>query len=272
MKDNTIFKIFFVFIICIIIISIYYNATETFNNNVLTKPTTTNNIIEIKNKKINNNNKNIIMVYLNELKQNLTKYAVIDIPININNKGKICATWGNYKNSMYNSFKNNCLILNNSNRTCLNDNGGLSSCNNLYRDGYINKISKIDVSNILNTLEQKIIETVLNKNIKLDTKKQELNTLITDIINKRNLESQQLYFIKNNEYNINDKQHNINNVNNKLDNASTTVNINQLNFATFNENKKNIEDSINFYYKCVVGLLITIIIIVVVNILFSNVE
>ncbi len=301
MKNTNNIKIFIIFFICVILIAICYNndnpdtnintLKELFTTNLDTTKTTTTNTIN----KTNNNNivnlvsninlidnvftnisKNIIIDYLTDLTTYLNKYLVIDIPININNKGVICSQWGDYNNGLYNNNNNNCIILNNSNnkiRKCLNDDGVLSSCSNLYNseNNFIDKTNKIDISNLFNKTSQNIINSINNINNNLNKKKLEAETLITNIINKRELEQQQLYFIKYNEYNINDKQHNINDINNKLEDTNTLVNIKQLNFKNFKDTENDTDKNINFYYKCIIGLIIILVIILIINVLCSNV-
>ena len=299
-------KIFIIFFMCVILIAICYNndtpdipdihintLKELFTTNldITTNPTnptnptnttnTSNNIVNLLSN-INlidnvftNISKNIIIDYLTKLTTYLNKYLVIDIPINIDNKGVICAEWGDYNNGLYNNNDNNCIILNNSNniRTCLNNDGVLSSCNNIYNseNNFIDKTSKIDISNLFNTTSQNIINSINNINNNLNNKKLEAETLITNIINKRELEQQQLYFIKYNEYNINDKQHNINDINNKLEDTNTLVNIKQLNFKNFKDTENDNETNISFYKKCIIGMTITLVIILIINFMCSNV-
>ena len=304
-------KIFIIFFMCVILIAICYNndkpaipdihintLKELFTTNptnpanpsnpsnpintINTTNNTSNNIlnllsnINLIDNVFTNISKNIIIDYLNKLTTYLNKYLVIDIPININNKGVICSQWGDYNNGLYNNNDNNCIILNNSNdniRKCLNDNGVLSSCNNIYNseNNFIDKTSKIDISNLFNTTAQNIINSINNINNNLNNKKLEAETLITNIVNKSELEQQQLYFIKYNEYNINDKQHNINDINNKLEDTHTLVNIKQLNFKNFKDTENDTEKSISFYKKCIIGLTIILVIISIINFLCSNV-
>ena len=287
MKDYTFIKIYIIFIICVIMITIYYKTY--FNNNSILHESFVNNksldqipsttpynistlILDID--LTDDALKNIIINYLTELKTNLDKYKSVEIPITINNNGELCTPWGNYNNSIYNNNDNSCIIINKSNniRKCLNNSRMLSSCSKLYSDGVIDNTSKIDISNLLNKTSKKIVKKINDLNIILNTKNSETDTVINNIINKLTQEQQQLYFIKNNENNINDKQHNFNNINNDLLNNHTSANISQMNFSNFKDNDSKNETTISFYYNCMIGLIITIVIIIIINVLISNVS
>ena len=183
----------------------------------------------------------------------LNKYKNIDVPIIINNNN-ICGDWGNYDNSISADSSTN-----------------LVTCSNYYSDESINNLNIINTDNILNTVKTKIY--LDNQNVKNDIKNMSSNIYIVldDLINKRNLENQQISFINYNINNINDKQHLVNESKYVFEQAENDVNINQIEFAKFLQDNRNHDSQFNIYHKITIGIIITIIIMGILNILFSNI-
>ena len=214
---------------------------------------------------------NIIDKNIITLSTILDKYKNIDVPIIVNNNN-ICADWGNYNNGKYKLNTNQCLNIN-GDRACVSGSdlgSGLVTCSNYYSDDYINKLNFIDTNKILNTVKQKI--SVNNSSVNNDIANMSSNIYIVldDLINKRNLENQQLSFIAYNTNNINDKQNLVNESKFKFEKAENDITINQIEFANFLEDNRNHESKFNIYRKITIGIIITIVIMGILNILFSN--
>ena len=98
-----------------------------------------------------------------------------------------------------------------------------------------------------------------------------MTNILTDYISKRNLENQQLYFIKYNEYNLDDKQKMIDKTNKEFEKTENDVNINKIQFQqvadqnTLNDTKKAKYYNYSFY------LIIFIIIVGFLNFMFSKI-
>jgi hypothetical protein len=147
----------------------------------------------------------------------------------------------------------------------------LVTCSNYYSDESINKLNIIQTDNILNDVKTKIY--LDNQNFKNNIKNMSSNIYIVldDLINKRNLENQQISFITYNINNINDKQHLLNESKYVFEHAENDVNINQIEFANFLQDNRNQDSQFNIYHKITIGIIITIIIMGILNILFSNI-
>lgn len=211
---------------------------------------------------------NIINSNISNLSDILNKYTNLDVPIIINNNKTICDSWGNYNNGKYKLNTNQCLI-EQGQRACIS-NAKLVSCSNYYDDGRINTLNNIDPNKILKSAADKILIEYDNVNKDIAEKTTNIYNILNDLIDKRNLESQQLYFINYNDSNINDKKKLVDKTTNEFEKEENNVKINQMNFSIFLEKNNNSDSKKNLYYKILIGIIITIIIIGILNILFSE--
>ena len=217
--------------------------------------------------------KNIVVQSLKDLQTGLQRFSNIDAPISINDDGNTCIVWGNYNNGKYRANDNNCTIVDNTNnvRKCLRANGGLATCNNLYSDGYIDRMNNIETQPLIEQSQAKIIYNIGNTKYDLDSKSTAIDGFINDLITKRNLENQQLYFINYNTDNLQEKQNTMNKINKELTDKKTELNLNQVSFSQFLDNNNNNENLKNIYYKIAIGLVISIIVVGVMYVMFSNI-
>jgi hypothetical protein len=265
MKTITPINLYLIFIIIIIVIGIYYiRQNEGFEPQQQSPYN-----INIQDTSI----KNIIQQSLTDLQISLERFSYLDAPITINDNGQTCMLWGNYNNGKFTAEENKCIISDNSSNTrkCLGNNGLLTSCTNLYSDGYIEKMNTINIIPLIEQAKSKILYNLGNANLDLADKNKETNKLISDLITQRNLENQQLYFINYNTDNITEKQKDINKINKNVLDKQTELNLNQVSFSQFIETNTINENRSNLYYKIIMGLIIGIIIIVILNILFTNI-
>ena len=281
--------LYIIFIISVIIISYYYtncnskinninnntiNTIENFNNGELTleqqkldNELESNDIndIEVKTKLIN---------YLTDLQKILKKTETIDAPISINNNGNVCEAWGMYDNGKYKNDDNNCIKINNSKkRRCLS-NTILTSCSNYYEDdeqgNNIDKMLKIDTKEIMDSVKYNtFVEFKITKS-ELSKYNDDIDNILNDLISKRNLENQQLYFIDYNNNNLNDKQNLFDKTNKEFEKAENDVNINKIQFQEFLEKKEILNKKNNSYYYYVKILIILLIVVGLFNFMFTE--
>jgi hypothetical protein len=295
MKELRTLNIYLLFIIIIIIIAIIFiknknifktienfdGATEPIIEPEITRPISTTpqvtpTIGNIYFDDINiqdNYTKNTVLQSLQDLATGLERYSYLDAPIIIDNNGKICMDWGNYNNGKFSIDENKCIVPDNSSniRKCLNITGGLTGCNNLYNDGYIERMNTINFQPLLEQAKAKIIYNLGNTNTDLSEKNTELDKIISNLVTKINLETQQLYFINYNTNNLEEKEKNIEKINDIVSDKQTEVNLNQVSFSQFLETNSSNEKIASIYYKIAIGLTITIIIMGILCILFTNI-
>jgi hypothetical protein len=295
MKELTTLNIYLLFIIIIIIIAIIFiyqkklykqienfdGATEpiiipTTTRPIITVPQSTQQVSTTSFDNINiqdNYTKTTVIQSLKDLEIGLDRYSYLDAPIVVDNNGKICMEWGNYNNGKFSVNENKCIVPDNSSniRKCLNITGSLSGCNNLYDDGYIERMNTLNVQPLLDEAQNTILYNLSNTNTDLGDKSSELDKIISNLITKRNLEEQQLYFINYNTNNLEEKQKTIEKINDIVSDKQTEVNLNQVSFSQFLETNSSNEKIASIYYKIAIGLTITIIIMGILCILFSNI-
>lgn len=291
MLSNTTLNIYLIFLIILVGIVIIYicqnrkSRIEKFDSSITnTAPpthSTDSNPLQSNNEKfINLDNinipdittKNIVVQSIKDLQTGLQRFSNIDAPISINDDGNTCTTWGNYNNGKYRANDNNCIIVDNTNniRKCLRANGGLATCNNLYSDGYIDRMNNIDTQPLLEQIQSQIIFNIGNSNLDLDSKSTAIDGFINDLVTKRNLENQQLYFINYNTDNLQEKQNNMDKINTDVSEKQTEVNLNQVSFSQFLATNSSNDNLNNIYYNVGIGLVITIAVVGILNVLFSN--
>ena len=211
---------------------------------------------------------NIINSNISKLSDILNKYTNLDAPIIINNKKTICDEWGNYNNGKYKLNTNQCLI-EQGQRSCIS-NSKLVSCSNYYNDGKINSFNNIDPNNILKLASDRISLDYNNIKIDIIEKTTNIYSILNNLIDKRNLENQQLYFIEYNNSNINDKMKLIDKSKNEFEKEENNVKLNQMNFSIFLDQNNNNNNKKNLYYKILLGIIVIIIIVGLLNLLFSE--
>ena len=162
---------------------------------------------------------------------------------------------------------NQCLIVQGQ-RSCLT-NSNLVSCSKYYDDN-INSLNKIDTNKILNYVKNKILIDYDNVNKTIIEKNKNIYGILKNLIDKRNLENQQLYFIEYNDSNLNDKKKLVNKSTDELEKAENEFNLNQLNFSIFLDQNNNNDNKTNLYYKIIIGIIISIIIMGILNFIFSE--
>ena len=269
-------NLFIIFFLIILIITLYYvnnntHKLESFNDNAI--PTNTQALISnplpdiiVDNKPIND----MITAYSNNLAIALSHYNILDFPITINNDNKLCDSWDTYNNSKYKSKDNQCLIVDGqTERKCLS-NSNLVPCSNYYNNININKLNFVDTNQILNTFNINMQSGHNSVNQNLEDKFEKLKLIIYDIVLKTNIETQQKYFIQYNDINLDDKTKLVNKTTDEFEAAENDVNINQMNFSIFLEKNNNNDSKNYFYYKIVIGIIITMVIVGILNLIFTE--
>lgn len=215
---------------------------------------------------------NKIFNYITSLSTLLNKYNYVDAPITINNNGSLCDPWGSYSNGTYAASLNTCInIPGQNNRTCLSKNS-LVSCSKYYDDGEIENLNNINVNDLVNDSKYNIYLGINDINANVNKANVDMTNVLTDYISKRNLENQQLFFIKYNQYNLEDKKKIIDKTNKEFEKTENDVNINKIQFQQTVEQNKNNDAKKDTYYNYTFYLIILIIIVGVLNFMFSNLE
>ena len=283
--------LYLIFIILILLISYYYTSTTTLNKTIpktnlpKTKEGFTSRIkvsddalkeeINIELNKLNITDVSTqkkIFNYLTSLAKTLDKYSYIDAPITINNNGKMCENWGSYSNGAYTSSLNSCIKIPGQNdRTCLTNNN-LVSCSKYYNDGKIEEYNEIDTNELVNSSKYNIYLGINEINTNVNKSNIDMTTILIDYISKRNLENQQKYFIKYNEYNLEDKKKVINKSNKEFEQTENDVNINKIQFQQTVEQNNYNEAKKNKYYNYIFYTIILIIIVGILNFMFSKIN
>tara|TARA_B110000305_G_C19281335_1_gene559419 strand:+ start:131 stop:1042 length:912 start_codon:yes stop_codon:yes gene_type:complete len=292
--------LYIIFIISVIIISYYYtncnSKINNINNNTINNNTINNNTINtiepfyandeltLEQQKLDNelesNDINDIEVktklinYLTDLQKLLKKTETMDVAISINNNGNICDEWGMYSDGKYKYNNNNCIKINNSNkRRCLSNNI-LTSCSNYYKDdeqgNNIDKMLKIDTEEIMDRVKYNTFTALKITKSELSKYNDDIDNVLSDLISKRNLENQQLYFINYNNNNLNDKQNLFDKTNKEFEKAENDVNINKIQFQEFLEKKEILNKKNNSYYYYVKILIILLIVVGLFNFMFTE--
>ena len=274
--------IYIIFIIFIIIISEYYTTTTT-PTTTLTKTTNQSKKEEftveddtIKSdviKELNNLNisdlgiQNNVASNILSFNTILNKYKVLDVPININNKGTICDKWGMYSNGKYRDHNNNCINIKNDNQCYKN--GILESCSNYYNDAMY-KLMNLNTEEMLQKLKYNIFSNIININNIINNKNDEANKLINEIKIKYNLEIQQKYFIDYNNKNLDSKKILIDKTSKNFEKTENDVNINKIEFQQFLKMNKKISEQNASYYSYIIYLIVSIIIVGLLNFFFTE--
>jgi len=285
------------FILCIVLITLYYknnkyNNIELFYNTTIPNRTispsnlprnTENNSRNSTSSNQNNVNKyftdnDISNIYVKQALNNtlsdidtiFDNYTTINPGININNDGTTCDNWGTYNNNEFSPLSNNCEITSNSNKPQCLSNNKITSCSKYFADNVVNDYTTIDVQ----ILKNNIISDILTKSgeiiTELNDKTSKSDTLLNNLNTQLNIENQQSFFITNNTYNIDDKKKIINKTTEEYDKDENDILINKINFSNFLEQNSNNDRLYNIYYKIIIGLIITLIIIGIINLLSSK--
>jgi len=271
-KDHM--TIYSIFIIAIVLCIIYYkkyiqNDTEHFNDGTYTGKT------EFNNDQISNTSMlNAINEMMKALDIVFNRFSVIDPAISINNNETICDNWNTYNNNEFASSLNTCKIIEGSESNqpqCLNNNI-LTSCSNFFQDGTINKYSNIDIQTLKTNTMDKILADCKDLIIHIATQSAVIDSVLNLLIGKLDLEKQQMGFIKYNTANLDDKQKLIDKTTKEFEKDENEVNINKVNFSRILASNSSNDAKSSLYYNIIVGLLITIIVLGVLYILFSNIE
>lgn len=271
--------LYIIFIICVLLISYYYTNTpntpntynkESFTNTEDTLKLTINNDLD----KLNvtdNFVRNKIYDYISSLSKTLNNYSYLDSPITVNNNGYMCDNWGMYENGKYKDNNNNCIAMTGeTERKCLSNNA-LTSCSNYYNDNQIETLNTINITDILNSAKYNIMNGVSKIASDLIKSEREINNVLDDLISKRNLENQQLYFINYNNNNLDDKQKILEKSNKDIDKTENKVNINKIQFQQAIKSNITNDTKISKYYSYIKWLIILIIFVGILNFFFSEI-
>lgn len=209
---------------------------------------------------------------LTNLQALLNRYANLDIPIVMNDDGQMCSMWGDYASGRYRQQQNQCLALDNTNiLKCLDATGIPSTCNNIMADGYITSKSNINYQPILDSVSSTVINAIPSITSKVDNMNQIANTIITSLSDRGSIQLQQQEIIKNNNENMVYKNKIMDDNTEKLSKKQNETNINQNNFSSFMNQITNADSTVNIYYKIIIGLVTAIVIMGILNFLFSNI-
>lgn len=220
--------------------------------------------------------RDILLTQLTNLQTLLSRYATLDIPIVMNDDGNLCSMWSDYADGRYREKKNQCLALDNMNLSnnllkCLDITGIPTTCSNIMADGYITSKSNINYQSMLDSVTSSIINALPTITTKVSEMKQTADTIITSLADRGSIQLQQKELIHNNNENMAYKNKIMNDNTEKLNKKQNDTNINQNDFSSFMNQITNADLATNIYYKIIIGLLIAIVIMGILNFLFSNI-
>jgi hypothetical protein len=180
--------------------------------------------------------------------------------------------WGDYSNGRFRQQQNQCLALDNTNiLKCIDATGTPSTCSNIMSDGYINRKSNINYQPMLDSATNTVINAIPSITSQVDNMMQTADTIITSLADRGSIQLQQQDIIKNNNENMVYKNKLMDDNTEKLSKKQNETNINQNNFSSFMNQITNADSTVNTYYKILIGLLIAIVIMGMLNFLFSNI-
>ena len=100
---------------------------------------------------------------------------------------------------------------------------------------------------------------------------EELNKIIDSVIEKRNTENQQLYFMEYNDVNVSDKQKYLDKATVQFNKVENDFLLNQSNFINMlNQNKKEEKEN-NLFYNILKYIVISIIVLAIINLIISEI-
>lgn len=207
----------------------------------------------------------------NTFKNYLNRFSNIDIPVTLNNTGAICSDWGDYEGGKYAADGNRCLVLpGKSIRQCLIGNK-TTSCANYYRSGSIDDFNALEIDNIYDVFMSRVnakSELIMKK---LNNKVTEIDKYLDTLIDKKNIENQQAYFIDYNDLNVQDKKKYLDKTTTDFNKLDNDIMVNQVNFSNTVEKNKKEEKENNFYYNVMKYIFYTILVVAIANLLFSDI-
>ena len=209
---------------------------------------------------------------LTNLQTLLKRYTTLDTPIIMNDEGQVCSMWGDYSNGRYRQEQNQCLALDNTNiLKCINATGTPSTCSNIMSDGYITSKSNINYQPVLDSATSTVINAIPSITSQVDNMNQNADTIITSLSDRGSIQLQQQDIIKNNNENMVYKNKLMNDNTEKLSKKQNETNINQNDFSSFMNQITNTDSLGNTYYRIIIGLVIAVVIMGMLNFLFSNI-
>ena len=213
-----------------------------------------------------------LQTQLTNLQTLLKRYTTLDTPIVMNDEGQVCSMWGDYSNGRYRQEQNQCLALDNTNiLKCINATGTPSTCSNIMSDGYINRKSNINYQPMLDSATSTVINAIPSITSQVDNMMQTADTIITSLADRGSIQLQQKDIIKNNNENMVYKNKLMNDNTEKLSKKQNETNINQNDFSSFMNQITNTDSLGNTYYRIIIGLVIAVVIMGMLNFLFSNI-
>jgi hypothetical protein len=213
-----------------------------------------------------------LQTQLTNLQSLVDRYSTLDIPIVMNDAGQICSMWNDYEGGRYRQQQNQCLALDDTNiLKCLDTSGLSTTCNNILSDGYITNKSNINNQPLLSSAASTAVNALPGITNQIAKMEQTANTIITSLSDRGSIQLQQKDIITNNNENMAYKNKIMEDNIEKLNKKQNDTNINQNNFSSFMSYISDADSISNLYYKITLGLVITIIIIGILNFLFSNI-
>ena len=213
-----------------------------------------------------------LQTQLTNLQSLLNRYAALDIPLVMNDAGQVCSMWGDYAGGRYRQQQNQCQALDNTNiLKCLDTTATPSTCGNILADGYITSKSSINFQPLLDNATSKVMNAIPNITSQVATMDQSASSVITSLADRSSIQLQQQDIITNNNENMAYKNKIMNDNTEKLSKKQNETNINQNNFTSFMDQITNVNSTSNTYYKIIIGLIIAIVVMGILNFLFSNI-
>ena len=213
---------------------------------------------------------NEINTELSTVRNLIDKYNNLDIPITISNDGNFCNIWGNYNNGTYTKYGNKCELISGSPIRQCRSNTGLASCSNFYDGGQLDTYNSININDIMQLFKNNIKKNVDDISNFIEVKARDLDANVTNANSYQLTLAAQRDLISKNTISLDDKKKFREEKHSKFEKEQDDVEIDQVNFKIYLENKKIGEDKLSLYRKIIYVLIITIFIVLIINYLLTE--
>lgn len=273
-----IISIIAIIILIIAIILLIYNSkninnSENNSENIVEKFNNSNNIIIDS----NNNDKNItneIKKINDELIPILNNYKNLDIPIIVNNTGKICGNWNKYMDGIYSNYGSKCVNIDDSEPSeyyCVNtDDNSLVSCNNYISPNVLENIT-IDTNELISNNNRQFVDAIANYLDVCNNFDVELSNIINSIKSTGSIANNQNYFYENNQNNLDTKKNLNNSFKQIYENDTNEINIKKDNILNYREMTNELIKSNNQMYTIFKYIFIMFIILLLTNVFLTRI-
>lgn len=205
-----------------------------------------------------------------KLKHFMDKVHKLQVPINVDDNGVICNRWSNDPEERYPSLDNNYCQLTGSKAYCLNNKNDLSTCNKLYNKE-IQRIATVDTDGLMSSGFNKLKVDLDRMERDIERKRIDLDDTLDRLVSKKNIISQQKFFIDQNGNRLSESKNIRNEVNDDYHKATNEYQISKYHAS---EGKKEINDMYDrntTLYSVITWLSVVLVLLVIIGLLLTRV-